>query len=150
MSAFQRFDAWGALDTIAPSDAAKAAKPAKVEPGRQHFSEFSDFSSAVEVRANSPTALDTAEERRAWADDLCRRLHRGVAYQSPAGLGRWAPAWRMVAAPSERLLDLLAEYERTGNVADKLAAEHAAGDVAFAWERAAKAWERHLVDGRHA
>ena len=141
MKAFEKFDPWSALESTSPLEAAKVAKPAKVEPGSSNFSDFSNFSDAAPAGAKPHTESHVPEERRAWADDLCQRLHRGVAHQSPAGLGRWAPAWRMVTAPVERLLSLLREYERTGTLADRHAAEHAAGDVAIAWQRAAKAWE---------
>ena len=83
-----------------------------------------------------------ADARRAWSNDLCRRLSEGMAHQSSPGLGRWEPAWEIVEAPSERLLSVLADWEHSGSIADQRAAIIAAEDVAFAWERAAIAWRQ--------
>jgi hypothetical protein len=134
MSAFQKFDPWSALNTLSPVDAAKAAKAAKVEPKRTKFSDFSDFSDAAAPGEKSHT------ERRAWSDHLCQRLHKAVARVTPAGLGRWPGAWDRVEAPSKELLDLLAEWEHTGNEADRRAAKDLATTVFMAWRDAAREW----------
>ena len=109
----------------------KVAKAAKVSSDSQAFSRFSDFSSTSPEKAKSDHL--TVEARRAWSDELCRRLSEDVARQSPAGLGHWDNAWEIVEAPSARLLDALAEWERTGDAADQSAACQAAEDVGRAW-----------------
>jgi hypothetical protein len=83
----------------------------------------------------------TPEARRAWSDHLCQRLHEDVSRVTPAGLGRWPGAWDRVEAPSKALLDLLAEWEQTGNEADRRAAKVAATIVFVAWRDAGREWE---------
>lgn len=117
--------------TLAP---AKAAKAAKQPP---EFSKFSRFSDAPTESAHTPEA-----ERREWTDALCRRLSDAVARETPTRLGRWEPAWQRVEAPSNTLLDALAEFEATGRDEDKQAAVRLAGDVLQAWRSAATEWER--------
>ena len=147
VSDFQRFDAVAFLSRISANPSAKLAKVAKELPEVTSFSRISDFSSPSAGSAETEECEDSPaeEDRHAWSVELCRRLTAGIAHQSPPGLGRWEPAWEIVAAPSERLLDALADWERTGAEADRRAALCAAEDVAIAWERAAIAWSK---DGR--
>lgn len=60
---------------------------------------------------------------------------------APPGLGRWGPAWDMVALPSLEFLDALARWEATGSEDDREAARVAAGAVVSAWRKAAQEWE---------
>jgi hypothetical protein len=52
--------------------------------------------------------------RRERAAELCRQLTADVAKVAPVGLGTWGAAWEIVAAPSDRFLDLLNAWEATG------------------------------------
>ena len=119
---------------------AKVVKAAKAGPGSQPLSRFSDFSSASPEE--SERKHQTPEARRTWSTELCRRLSEDIARQSPAGLGHWDNAWEIVEAPSARLLDALAEWERTGDATDQSAAIQAAEEVGRAWTDAAAAWQR--------
>ena len=85
---------------------------------------------------------EASEDRHAGSVELCHRLAARIAHQSPPGLGRWDPAWEIVEAPSKRLLDALADWERSGADADQRAALRAAEAVVIAWERAATAWSK--------
>lgn len=60
---------------------------------------------------------------------------------APRGLGRWRPAWDVVAFPSLAFLDALARWEESGSEEDREAARKAAGAVVAAWREAAREWE---------
>lgn len=107
-------------------------------------------SAPADLGSPAPAVRPGEQDRRAWSDDLCHRLHAGIAQQSPPGLGPWPKAWEIVEEPSKRLLDLLGDWERTGNEADQRAAIVAAEDVALAWERAAFAWQAARTPSRVA
>lgn len=81
------------------------------------------------------------EDRRAWSDDLCRRLHAAVARETSAGLGAWDRAWALVEAPSCALLDALAGWEEHGTQERRQAATKAARRVHQAWRQAAEEWQ---------
>lgn len=101
---------------------------------------FDSAQPAHSEREIAPPKL-SPEQRRAWADELCRRLTAAVASASPEGLGHWPPAWHMVEPASARLLETLADWEGSGDVADQRAAEQTADAVLYAWEHAARRWD---------
>lgn len=94
------------------------------------------------LRGDSVTReIATAPElRRPWSDRLCRRLHDLVSNETPAGLGHWNEAWRIVEAPSDDLLKRLERWEDAGAPEDKRAASDAARAVRAAWRDAAGRW----------
>lgn len=84
----------------------------------------------------------TPEERLAWSDALCRRLHEAVARETPTGLGQWEPAWHRVEAPSNALMAALADFEASGRKEERQAAVRLTGELLEAWRLAAAEWER--------
>jgi len=83
--------------------------------------------------------MSTDRHERAAA--LCRHLTAEVAKVAPAGLGTWAPAWGIVEEPSTRFLDLLNEWERTGNPELRPAIREAYDATVDAWAEAAHHYE---------
>lgn len=84
------------------------------------------------------TASPDIERREAAARKLCRRLTDDVARIAPPGLGTEPWAWRLVTSASDRFLDLLHEWERTGDrgtLLDELRVAYYA--VVDAWRTAA-------------
>lgn len=79
--------------------------------------------------------------RREWSNLVCRRVSEKISEIAPRGLGHWDEAWELVEAPSQVLLDTLADFERTGALVDKEAAVAAAEAVVHAWSEAARLWE---------
>jgi len=78
----------------------------------------------------------TREERWERGNRLCRELSLRVAEAASPGLGLWDPAWIRVEGPSTRFLDLLKEWEETGDAAVKERVKRAAGEVLEAWKDA--------------
>ncbi len=76
------------------------------------------------------------EERRERANRLCRELSRQIAMVASPGLGHWDEAWRIVEEPSRRFLDVLGEWEVSGDDDTKHRAKVAAGKVLDAWKEA--------------
>ena len=142
MSTFEKFDiaAFLSRTTVTPpAKVAKAAKPPGLLPYFRNFRNFRRPSTQI-VHSGVSDDSSTPQGRRAWSDDLCRRLVAGITYQSPPGLGHWSGAWELVRSPTTRLLALLADWERNGEEGDRRAAIIAAEDVAIAWEQAATRW----------
>ena len=52
------------------------------------------------------------------------------------GLGRWRPAWELVAGPSDRFIDTLYEWERSGSRDDLDATQRAAEALVQVWREA--------------
>lgn len=89
----------------------------------------------------------SAEHRQAKARQLCALLSEQIARTAPAGIGRWAPAWEMVEAPSKRFLDALDRWEQTG-AAEEVARVRGAYDaVVQAWEDAARLFTQNDRQG---
>lgn len=124
----------GTAETQAAVSGSPGSPSSPSSPG---FGRFADSA----LQPHPHPALDP-EARRVWADTLCRCVSERVAHECPKALGQWDRAWEIVAAPSGRLLDLLAEWERTGKTADQRAAQEAAEDVAIAWGQAAIEWRK--------
>jgi hypothetical protein len=82
-----------------------------------------------------------ANDRSDAAARLCRRLADDVGRIAPPGIGLWAPAWSGVAAASDRFLDLLSEWERTGDEAVLPDLRRAYYQVLDAWRSAAGRYE---------
>ena len=80
-------------------------------------------------------------DRSERAQRICRRLADAVSRDAPAGLGAWDGAWALVEEPSNRFLDALDRWERTGAEEDQYAVQEAADAVAAAWAEAARQWE---------
>ncbi len=74
--------------------------------------------------------------RRERSRKLCRILAAKVREATTDGLGRWAPCWELVRAPSQAFLDALARWERTGDERHMNVAKERALDVLRAWEAA--------------
>jgi hypothetical protein len=81
--------------------------------------------------------MSTTTDRPEAARRLCRRLADDVAGVAPREMGLWAPAWSSVTAASDHFLDLLHEWERTGDDATLPELRQAYYDVLNAWKSAA-------------
>ena len=55
------------------------------------------------------------DQRSARSAKLCRLLSKRISEVTTPGLGHWGPAWDIVRDASERLLDALSAWERTGD-----------------------------------
>ena len=77
-----------------------------------------------------------------------RRISRVVAEQiaevTSPGLGAWDPAWEFVASPSDRFMDALALWERSGSPDDLEAVESEAVALAAAWRQADQKYQESL------
>jgi len=82
--------------------------------------------------------MTRTDRRRDRGAELCRRLSAEIAKVAPAGLGTWAPAWEIVEEASTRFLDLLNEWERTGNPDLRPAIREAYDATVAAWTEAAR------------
>jgi len=80
----------------------------------------------------------TREER---TRHVCRRLTECIGEVTPAGLGKWDPAWELVAAPSTVFLDTLAAWERKDTPETRAHLQAAADAVVRAWRAARREWE---------
>ena len=60
------------------------------------------------------------------------------------GLGRWKPAWELVADPSDRFMDALFEWERSGSTEDLEAMQVKAEALIAAWREADRAFRTSL------
>ncbi len=72
--------------------------------------------------------------------DKGRRIARVVSEQraevTSPGLGGWDPAWGFVASPSDRFMDALALWERSGSSDNLEAVELEAVALVAAWREA--------------
>lgn len=72
---------------------------------------------------------------------ICQRVTRRIAEVAPPGLGLWAPAWEIVATPSDYFLDRLKEWESRDAAQTRTALEGAVNELVRAWRTAAEAWD---------
>lgn len=72
---------------------------------------------------------------------VCRWVTDRVRDVAPAGVGRWGPAWDLLAAPPNDFLDALAAWEATGAIEDREVCRLAGAAVVSAWREAAREWE---------
>ncbi len=79
----------------------------------------------------------TTEAGRLVLDRVVRR----IGEVSPAGLGRWRPAWDIVADPSDRFLDTLRLWESEDSPATRAKLQAAADAFVTAWRLAARRWK---------
>lgn len=77
----------------------------------------------------------TAEQ---WCAALAERLTAAILREAPPGLGWWDPAWELVRAPSEALMQELKAIEEGGGSRDR--ARQLGLDVLAAWRHAAERW----------
>ena len=80
--------------------------------------------------------IDRAER----ANNVCRFLTMKVSEVAPAGLGCWQTAWQIVEEPSNRFLDALNSWERSGSAEDERRMYAEADAVLAAWREAARQW----------
>lgn len=100
--------------------------------------------------------MSTADTRPTYTRQEAARMMAGrfagrVRDIAPAGLGRWLPAWELVAGPTDDVLDAIHAWEAAGddplNEAELRQAVSDAVAVALdAWREAAEAWQ--IVAGR--
>jgi hypothetical protein len=90
--------------------------------------------------------VTVAVDRSAAARRLCRRLADEIARIAPSGIGLCEPAWSSVAAASDDFLDLLYDWEQTGDEAVYPDLRCAYLDVVAAWQAAVARHE----EGAHA
>lgn len=64
---------------------------------------------------------------------------------APSGLGRWDPAWTLVAEPSDRYLDDLRAWEDEDTPQNRADLQASAEALVHAWREAAR-----LYTARHA
>lgn len=69
--------------------------------------------------------------------EVCRRVTKAVGEAAPPGLGRWDPAWELVAEPSDAFLDALADYQATGSRDAEERIQRTANELVAAWREAA-------------
>ena len=72
---------------------------------------------------------------------VAERVAARIREVSPEGLGHWEPAWELVAGPSDRLLDALAEWEAEDSPATRSEVEAASTALVRAWAEAARRWK---------
>lgn len=90
--------------------------------------------------------MSSVRPRSETARLLTREVSRRIADVAPAGLGHWPPAWELVAAPTDAVLDAIHEWEAAGDGTPReeelRRAVSAAADRALeAWREAARRWE---------
>jgi hypothetical protein len=91
----------------------------------------------------------TIEEREEHGDRIARWVSERVHEATPAGLGRWEPAWEIVEAPSNAFLDALKAWEQSGALEDQRRVQEAGRAVVEAWRDAGAQWERVLQSEGH-
>lgn len=72
------------------------------------------------------------------ATEVCRRVAKAVEEAVPAGLGRWGPAWDLVADPSDAFLDALADYQAAGSGEAEERVQRTANELVAAWREAGR------------
>lgn len=68
---------------------------------------------------------------------ICRRLSAAVAEIAPDGIGRWVPAWDIVAPADAEFMIALADWEADPTDDAKLRVKATYTAVLDAWRRAA-------------
>ena len=81
--------------------------------------------------------MTSREKARLVAERVAARIHE----VSPVGLGHWDPVWKLVAAPSDWLLDALAEWEAEDSPATRSEVEAASTALVGAWAEASRRWK---------
>lgn len=85
--------------------------------------------------------------RRAKARKIAGIVSERVAEVTTPGLGKWDPAWELVATPSDRFMDVLAAWESTGSPNDLEAVEQEAEALVGAWREADRRYhEAHRAE----
>lgn len=83
----------------------------------------------------------SVEDRREKGRRLCRRLAEDVAAIAPPGLGLWPQAWETVQRPSTELLDVLLEWQRTGDATLVARIRELYDATVESWREAARRFE---------
>ena len=74
--------------------------------------------------------------RRERARRIAFAVSERVAEASTPGLGHWDLTWELVAEPSDRFLDALYEWERSGERDDLDTVQSEAETLVLAWQTA--------------
>ena len=97
------------------------------------------------ARTNEPKVEPDRHGHRAQI--LALLVAEEIARLVRPGLGRWGPAWELVAEPSDAFLDALSAWKESGLSADLRAVKKTAAELIAAW---ADADRRALESGWHA
>ena len=79
--------------------------------------------------------------RREKARIVCERVAERIHEVSPVGLGRWVPAFEVVAAASDTFMDRLKEWETEDSADTRLNLEVAGTTLIGAWAEASRQWK---------
>lgn len=85
------------------------------------------------------------DDRAHRAVQLCGQLSREVAQIAPPGIGRWSPAWQIVAEADAEFVVALAAWERSGSEGEQSRLRESYLDVLGAWKCAAAAFLEQRV-----
>ncbi|HKK08770.1 MAG TPA: hypothetical protein VKA44_07795 [Gemmatimonadota bacterium] len=72
---------------------------------------------------------------------ICQRVTRRIGEVAPEGIGRWDPAWEIVAPPSDAFLDVLDAWLNDDSPDTRAALQAAADDLVRAWREAGRRYQ---------
>jgi hypothetical protein len=75
---------------------------------------------------------------------IARVVSERIAEVTSPRLSGWDPAWELVASPSDRFIDALAVWERSGSADDLKAVELEAVALVAAWRKADQKYQEFL------
>ena len=79
--------------------------------------------------------------RRDKARIVAERVAARIREVTPVGLGHWEPVWELVAEPSDRFMDALAEWQTGDSPSTRSKLEAASADLIETWAEAARQWK---------
>ena len=82
--------------------------------------------------------------RRDRGRRIARVVSERIAEVTTRGLGRWDPAWEIVAEPSDRFMDALPLWETGGSPAHLMHVEREAEALVSAWREADQKYQESL------
>ena len=78
--------------------------------------------------------------RREKARVVAGRVAARIRDVSPEGLGRWAPTWGYIGAPSDAFIDALKDWEKVDSPSTRRRLESAIDALVEGWKEAARQW----------
>lgn len=86
-------------------------------------------------------------DRHELARKIARRVSERVRRVAPPGIGRWDPAWEIVAAPSDHFMDALTAWEREATAETEERVRRTADELVEAWREAGRRFEATQTRG---